>query len=374
MMPGSDSIFLSGTTGKLIPMISEPYESEDLLQRLLAGCPDLLAGGQMFPDSPLRWMLVRREFGVPVKLGGGAQFSADHLFLDQHGVPTIVEVKQAANKEIRREIVGQMLDYAANGVRYWPVATLRAVHDATCRAASRDPNEVVAELLNGSGDVEAYWSQVAANLTVGRVRMVFVSDNIPPELRRIVEFLNEQLQRAEVFAVEVRQYIGSGLSALVPRLIGDTVAARDAKKAGGSRTGPGYEALLAAATGSVRVVEAHLDRWANNRGLSTRTTQAGKQYFHATIGFVAHLYPSYESVDIWFGDIIDAGMGADLDRLRGDLGALTQHRLAPKLPSLNTDRLAADWPAAVILFDRYLDLLIAASNFGSTDIPSQAPQ
>lgn len=115
---GADSIFLVAEDGTLIEMRSERYESEDLLQELLANYPDLLAGGQMSPNSPLKWMLVRREFGVPVMEGGGAQFSADHLFLDQHGVPTIVEVKRSTNREIRRQIVGQMLDYAANGVRY----------------------------------------------------------------------------------------------------------------------------------------------------------------------------------------------------------------------------------------------------------------
>lgn len=36
-----------------------------------------------------------------------------------------MEVKRSTDTRIRREVVGQMLDYAANGVRYWPAEELR---------------------------------------------------------------------------------------------------------------------------------------------------------------------------------------------------------------------------------------------------------
>ena len=60
----SDSIYLMSEHG-LVELRNEPYESEDLLQQLLARYPDLLAGGQMNTGEPRRWLLVRRELGVP---------------------------------------------------------------------------------------------------------------------------------------------------------------------------------------------------------------------------------------------------------------------------------------------------------------------
>jgi hypothetical protein len=39
--------------------------------------------------------------------------------------------------------------------------------------------------------------------------MVFVSDEIPRELWRVVEFLNGQMNPAEVPAIEVKQYLGT---------------------------------------------------------------------------------------------------------------------------------------------------------------------
>jgi hypothetical protein len=60
------------------------------------------------------------------------------------------------------------------------------------------------------------------------VRLVFVADEIPRELRRVVEFLNEQMT-AEVIAIEVKQYVGEGLRTLVPRVIGQTAATETRK-------------------------------------------------------------------------------------------------------------------------------------------------
>ena len=68
--------------------------------------------------------------------------------------------------------------------------------------------------------------KVKNNLEVGKIRLVFVADEIPTELVSIVEFLNKQMDPAEVFAVEVKQYIGEGLKTLVPRLLGQTAESR----------------------------------------------------------------------------------------------------------------------------------------------------
>jgi hypothetical protein len=58
-----------------------------------------------------------------------------------------------------------------------------------------------------------------------------LADRIPSELEGIVEFLNGQMSPAEVLAVEVTQYEGDGLKTLVPRVVGQTVAAQQKKGA-----------------------------------------------------------------------------------------------------------------------------------------------
>jgi hypothetical protein len=91
------AIYLLAPGDQLVEMREQAYDSEDLLQRLLATHPDLLAGDQIDPATPRRWLLVSREMPVPADAGLGGRWSLDHLFIDQEGVPTLVEVKRSTD-------------------------------------------------------------------------------------------------------------------------------------------------------------------------------------------------------------------------------------------------------------------------------------
>lgn len=229
------SIFLIQDDGVLIPMAEQKYDSEELLQTLLAKYPNLLAGDQMDSASPRRWLLISRELGIPAEEDGGGRWFLDHLFLDQDGIPTLVEVKRSSDTRLRREVVGQMLDYAANAIVYWPVETIRSKFEARCEADKVDSETELTEILEADTDQEKFWQKVKTNLQAGKVRLVFVADEIPSELRRVVEFLNEQMDPAEVLAVEISQFVGKNLKTLVPRVIGQTEEAQR-KKTGTTRT------------------------------------------------------------------------------------------------------------------------------------------
>jgi hypothetical protein len=188
-------VFVLRDENTLVPMQVASFASEDDFQRLLADFPALLAGDQMDRNNPKRFLLISREQGIASEEGGSARWSLDHLFLDQEGIPTLVEVKRGTDSRIRREVVGQMLDYAANCVVYWPVEELRARFETRCAEDAEDPAETFIGFLGPEADVEAFWGQVRTNLQAGKVRMLFVADRIPTELRRVVEFLNGQMQR-----------------------------------------------------------------------------------------------------------------------------------------------------------------------------------
>ncbi|MGI8964147.1 MAG: hypothetical protein ACR2GI_06550, partial [Thermomicrobiales bacterium] len=126
---------------KLVGLNETQYEVESLLQELLANYPDLLVGSQVDPVSPRRWLHVASESGIPGEEGGSGRWSLDHLFLDQDGVPTLVEVKRSTDTRIRREVVGQMLDYAANAVVYWPAIAIRTQFERNCERKGTDPDQ-----------------------------------------------------------------------------------------------------------------------------------------------------------------------------------------------------------------------------------------
>jgi hypothetical protein len=101
-----------------------------------------------------------------------------------------------------------------------------------------EPDDAVRALAGSTeaAAVDLFWDTADANMTARRIRLVFVADVIPPELLRIIEFLNESFVRAEVYGVEVRQFVGEGHQTLVPRVLGRTTTADQVKEASsGSR-------------------------------------------------------------------------------------------------------------------------------------------
>lgn len=154
------------------------FETEEEFQELLALHPRVLDFGSLADGQPLRLVLVAREMGVPTSAESGSDYWLDHLFVDADGMPTLVEVKRASETRIRREAVGQMLDYVANGARHWPGALLQRSFEETCLADGRSLEEAYGELL-GDRSAEEFWSMVEERLAAGQMRLLFVADRIP---------------------------------------------------------------------------------------------------------------------------------------------------------------------------------------------------
>ena len=234
----SRGIFLINEKNEPVEMREEPYGSEAMLQKLLADHPAILAGDQIDRQNPRRWLFITQELSLASEEDGTGRWFVDHLFIDQDAVPTIIEVKRSTDTRIRREVVGQMLDYAANAVLYLPIQTIRERFEVQCEKRGKTPEQELLETLGIDDDDETFWQKVKVNLQAGKVRLVFVADEIPSELRRIVEFLNEQMDPAEVLAVEIKQYVSGNLRTLVPSVIGQTQEAQQRKSTGTSSARP----------------------------------------------------------------------------------------------------------------------------------------
>ncbi|WKZ83187.1 MAG: hypothetical protein QY307_02745 [Acidimicrobiia bacterium] len=262
-------MFVKRADGSLVKMTEKGYDFEAILQGLITEHPDLLVGDQIDPEQPRRWLVIDQEVGVPAAEGGGGYWSLDVLLLDQDGVPTLIEVKRSTDTRIRREVVGQMLDYAAHTVAFIPAERMRSLLEDRCSKADLDPGlEVVA--LTGTDDPEEFWSNVAANIEAGRVRLLFVADRLPVELRRVIEFWNQHTDPVEVLGLEVRQFVGEDLVTFVPQVYGQTIRATEKK----TRRGPArqwdegsfFDALAEHGTEAVTVGRRIFD-WAISRGL-----------------------------------------------------------------------------------------------------------
>ena len=181
-----ERIYTRGEGGGLEPLEEEPFSTEAELQALIAEHPELLDGEQVSPGDPRRWILITREKGIAETPDSGARWAIDHLIVDQDAVPTLVEVKRGSNPEIRRTIVGQMLEYAAHAAGTWTADELRQTFENSANARGLDPDEVLGELLQADEepDADGFWMNVATNLAARHLRLLFVADDIPDPLER----------------------------------------------------------------------------------------------------------------------------------------------------------------------------------------------
>src|SRR5215469_10387181 len=90
------------------PVEKIAYKDEDRLRDMLLESPDLipLQGGEKTGKKVARVFI--REAGLP---NSGR---TDLVGVDENGNIYIVECKLATNREIRRQVIGQVLEYAAH--------------------------------------------------------------------------------------------------------------------------------------------------------------------------------------------------------------------------------------------------------------------
>lgn len=145
-------VFVLSESQGLTALTPSEFVNEDDFQQLLEKYPALLFGSQLDDGQSCRWLLIKREKSIPAEDGGSGRWSVDHLFVDQDGIPTLVEVKRQSDTRLRREVVGQMLDYGANAVVYWPVEQLRAEFEQGCAAIGVNPEDEIRDRLALDGD------------------------------------------------------------------------------------------------------------------------------------------------------------------------------------------------------------------------------
>lgn len=335
-------IYVERSPGDLVAVRPSAYKTEEVLQLLVEEHPDLLAGQQMGGDEPRRWLLIGREIGVPIEADGPDWYWLDHLFIDQDAIPTLVEVKRSTDTRIRREVVGQMLDYAANAAAYWPVDRLRAA------------DQLVSEKLR-IDDSDGFWQRAEDNLRSGRLRLVFLADEIPTGLQRIIEFLNENLANAEVFGVSVALYEGDGVRAFVPRVVGQT--ARALAKPGTTDDRGFDEWLKDASPAFLRCLEL-LDGWATDNDLEICTTKVNRKISISGQTLVS-ASPRWDYVQPWLPLLVRSADGeAHRENVRHTISSTLGGRETADYPLLATTAVATHWP---LFRDQVLEPIRAAA-------------
>lgn len=64
----SGSIFVVNEDNKILELKESKYENEAIFQELIEKYPNILAGDQISPDNPRKWIFIAREMGFQEKM------------------------------------------------------------------------------------------------------------------------------------------------------------------------------------------------------------------------------------------------------------------------------------------------------------------
>lgn len=194
--------------------------SEAVLRDLIADHPAMLPVHDIDPSFG-NVVTVTTELSIP-----GVGF-VDVLLMDEYGRLIVVECKLWRNPQARREVVGQILDYARELSRFSYEDLQRQVSIAT----KRQGNVLYALAREvGSALPEAdFVDRVTRDLAAGRFLLLVVGDGIAEGTRRIGEYLRDQPGLAFSFAlIEMAEYRhtdagGAAHVIMQPRVLAQTV-------------------------------------------------------------------------------------------------------------------------------------------------------
>ncbi|BBJ44863.1 hypothetical protein SSPO_075810 [Streptomyces antimycoticus] len=222
-LPGSGAetwnrrIVLQNDTG-LSQLTHSAAQPEPPLHEILVRYPDLMSTATQARETGSPLLLIRRNSSDIMPDTDGYSFSATHLFADSTGVPILAEVVEPHDTWNAHSALSKILDYAGSGARHWPLHILQRSLEYTAQLQDTTADGLLAE-MGYPIDQGSFLRTIEGNLALGRLRMVIVASQFPPEFNRVISFLGQQLRPAEVYGVELRRFSDGSHAAYIPRVV-----------------------------------------------------------------------------------------------------------------------------------------------------------
>ena len=245
------------------------FQDEATLHSLIEQNPQIL---------PLAGSPSLTVLGSEIQLGTGY---ADILAVESSGRPTIIEVKLAKDPRARREIVSQVLAYAAflygsdvEGLERVPLrrALAEAGHGSILDAVQAQDQEGAVEADSFAASMQQYLDQ-------GNFRLVLVLDEVSAELERVIAYLEAiTVQDLTIDLITLTVYDVNGAQVALPQLVSPDISAVMAAATPGSGNlksssgvlsdGPdAFRASIESTTGEIRAKFDELIGWAEQLAL-----------------------------------------------------------------------------------------------------------
>lgn len=182
---------------------------EKWMQELLEKEPNILPTGNI--DSIFAPLIcIAREVETPSGF-------IDNLYISSKGYLVIVETKLWRNPEARREVVGQILDYAKD-VKEWDYEKLDSIYRKNHNNSLF--NKMLEMNYQTSDNESNFIDIVEKNIKNARFLLMIVGDGIREGVERMTEFLNNTPNMQYRFALcELEVYdLGNNKRLVIPQL------------------------------------------------------------------------------------------------------------------------------------------------------------
>jgi hypothetical protein len=197
------AILIKNGSGKWQKAVENSFNKEDELQELLYLSPELIER----EDEGI--VVFTRESTLP---GSG---NTDLIGVSSNGDILLIETKLAKNLEIRRKVIGQILEYAAF---LWGMS-----YEDFDRIFAAKEGKPISELLADRGadiELESFRATVSDNLSGGRFDLLIVVDEMNDELEKIISYISSFDGGVKLEALAVKVHKHNDLSVLVPQRFG----------------------------------------------------------------------------------------------------------------------------------------------------------
>ncbi len=186
---------------------SNTFQDEATLQNLIEQHPEML---------PLSGKPALIILGREVPLGSGY---ADLIGLEATGQVVIIEIKLAKNPDARRAVVAQILAYAAclHGTTREQFENL--VSENLRNRDHESLIDAVRSLQEETSEAKEFLEALDSHLQQGRFRLVFVLDDVPTELSRLVAYLEHVTDKLVIDLVAINSFNIHNTPLLVPQRV-----------------------------------------------------------------------------------------------------------------------------------------------------------
>ena len=204
---------------RVTPLNKTRFTEEGKLQDYLEQYPNLIPLGDIV-EGASDLLCIGRE----VVAGSG---SIDLLCTDKDGLLTIIETKLRRNPESRREVVGQIVEYASY-VCQWSADDIYRIANGYFLKSNKAPksyknrtiDDIMSEIVGDEFSDEEFRISIGQKLRDGKLRLIIAVDELVEQLRATVTFLNSY-SSFDLLLLQVSDYQESeARKVLVPLLFG----------------------------------------------------------------------------------------------------------------------------------------------------------